>query len=188
MILVSSEYAFPYRLSQLYLEFNLKNFNKFIYAGEVPPKDMFELLTTKWGVESNMALALINIYGGHIYDMVDAISRLYSDKEGFNYLYDSHLSIGVQNCLDWKFKNNKDKMIMRDKLRQLAVCGFVPLKSINDPVAKVISANNVGGVIVKSGVVIGLNKNVWKGNTDIELGIIPSQQSIRLAIAKTLKE
>ena len=107
VILVSSEHAFPYRSRHPELDFNLRNFNGYIYAGEVPPKDMYELLTVKWGIEPNVAIALINMYGGHIYDMKEALSRLYLQKETFRQLFDSNLSNNVKKCLDWKFKNRR---------------------------------------------------------------------------------
>ena len=157
MILVSSEHVFPYRLRHPDQDFNLRNFNGFIYAGEVPPKDMYELLTMKWGIEPNVALALIDIYGGHIYDMEDAISRLHSENEEFDNFFDSDFFSDVQRCLNWKFENEEDNVRMRDTLRQLSITGFVSLKEIDDPVAKVISLNNVGGVVKKSGVVVGLD-------------------------------
>ena len=187
MILVSSEHVFPYRLRHPEQEFNLANFNGYIYAGEVPPKDMYDLLTVKWGIEPNVAFALINIYGGHIYDMKEALSRLHLEKERFDYFFDSNLSSNVQECLDWRFEKEEDNVRMRDTLRQLAVTGFVLLEKINDPIAKVISLNNVGGVVKKSGIVIGLNRQVWQ-KTIFEFGIVPSKQSMRLVIAKMLAE
>jgi hypothetical protein len=187
VILVSSEHAFPYRLRDPKVDFNLDNFNGYIYAGEVPPKEMYDLLTVKWGVESNVAVTLINIYGGHIYDIKEALSRLYLERESFDYLFDSNLTSNVQQCLDWRFEKEEDNVRMRETLRQLAVTGFVLLEKINDPIAKVISLNNVGGVVKKSGIVIGLNRQVWQG-TKIKYGIVPSKQSMRLVIAESLEE
>ena len=83
MILVSSEHVFPYRLRHPEQNFNLIHFNGYIYAGEVPPKDMYDLLTTKWGVDPNLAVALIDVYGGHIYNMKEALSRLYLNNKIF---------------------------------------------------------------------------------------------------------
>ena len=78
-------------------------------------------------------------------------------------------------------------MRMRDTLRQLAVTGFVSLGKIDDPVAKVISLNNVGGGVKKSGEVVGLSRQVWV-QTEFEYSIVSSKQSMRLVIAKMLKE
>ena len=187
VILVSSEHAFPYRLRHPDQNFSLDNFNGFIYAGEIPPKDMFQLLTTKWDIEPNVAVALINVYGGHIYDMKEALSRLNVEKETFRQLFDSTLSDNVLECLGWKFDKDEDNVRMREVLRQLAVTGFVPLNKIDDPIAKVISTKNVGGVVTSYGKVIGLRPEVWQ-QTDFEFGIIPLKQSMRLVIAKMLKE
>ena len=187
MILVSSEHGFPYRLQDPKIDFNLDNFNEYIYAGEVPPKDMYELLTTKWGIESNLAVALISIYGGHIYDIQNALSRLHLKKENFDFFFDSNSSSNVQRCLKWKFENEKDNIRLRETLRQLSVTGFVELGDIDDPVAKVISLNNVGGVVKKSGEVVGLSRQVWE-QTEFKYGIVPSKQSIRLVIAEILKQ
>jgi hypothetical protein len=179
--------VFPYRLRHPEQEFNLANFNGYIYAGEVPPKDMYDLLTVKWGIDPNLAVALINVYGGHIYDMKEVLSRLHLEKETFRQLFDSNLSDDVRDCLEWKFEKDEDDMRMRDTLRQLAVTGFVPLKSIKDPVAKVISMNNVGGVVKSFAKVIGLRPDVWQ-QTKFENGIVPTKQSMRLVIAKILEE
>jgi hypothetical protein len=179
--------VFPYRLRHPEQEFNLDNFNGYIYAGEVPPKDMYDLLTMKWGIERNVAVALINIYGGHIYDMKEALSRLHLKKESFYQFFDSNLSDNVIQCLKWKGEKEKDNMRMRDTLRQLAVTGLVPLEDINDPIAKVISVNNVGGVVKSYGEVIGLRAEVWQ-QTKFKNGIVPTKQSMRLIIAEILEE
>lgn len=186
MILVSSEHVFPYRLRHPEQNFNLANFNGYIYAGEVPPQDMYDLLTTKWGVEPNLAVALIDVYGGHIYNMKEALSRLYLEKQKFWFL-DSNLSDDVLRCLKWKGEKVEDNLRMRDTLRQLSVTGFVPLPDIDDSLAKVINENNVGGVVKCTANVIGLRPEVWQ-QTEFENGIVPSTQSMRLVIAEMLKE
>ena len=186
VILVSSEHSFPFRLTDPRLGFNLDNFNGYIYAGEVSPKDMYELLTEKWGVESNLAVALIDHYGGHIYDVYLALTRLFYDKEGFK-LMDSNLSDEVDLCLKWKGESEGDRDRMRDALRQLATTGFYPIEERTDPVARVISENNVGGVVKLSSKIIGLRPDVWK-STKLKNGIVPSKQAMRLAIAEVLEE
>jgi hypothetical protein len=187
VILVSSEHVFPYRLRHPEQNFNLANFNGYIYAGEVPPKDMYDLLTVKWGIEPNVAVALINIYGGHIYDMKEALSRLYLEKDSFYPFFDSNLGDDVIECLKWKGEKVEDNLRMRDTLRQLSVTGFVPLQDIDDSVAKVISMNNVGGVVKSFAKVIGLRQEVWQ-ETKFKNGIVPTKQSMRLVIAEMLEE
>ena len=180
MILVSSEHIFPFRLSEPKLDFNLTNFTEFIYAGEVPPNEMYKLLTTEWGVGDHLALALMDHYGGHIWDTYLALIRLNSKRENFIAL-NPQLSQGVVRCLKWS--GNKEQMKLA--LRQIAESGFFPLDDQQDPLAEVISKNNVGGVVQLRSTAIGLPKDAW-GKHDI--GLIPSNQSTRLAIAKVLED
>lgn len=56
---------------------------------------MYELVIAKWGIESNIAIALNNIYGGHFYDMMLALERLQKMKEEFDWFFDSNLIDGV---------------------------------------------------------------------------------------------
>ena len=55
----------------------------FIFAGEVPPYKMYELLTTRWGVGHNLAVALIDHYGGHIYSTLLKLEELNSIGDHF---------------------------------------------------------------------------------------------------------
>lgn len=184
VILVSSEHAFPFKLVDQKLGFNIDNFGRFIFAGEVSPKDMYRLLTSEWGVDDSLATTLIDLYGGHVWDVYQALQRLLRDKKNF-WALESHLSSKVIKCLNWKGNQDGDREKMVDALRQLAVKGFCPIQDIDDPIANVISANNVGGVVMKSSVIIGLPRDVWE-DTNCQHGIVPAKQSMRLAIAQQL--
>jgi hypothetical protein len=48
VLLASSEYSFLFRLNKL--DLNLSNITRTIFAGEVPPLDMIDLLQNKWGI------------------------------------------------------------------------------------------------------------------------------------------
>jgi hypothetical protein len=63
VVLVSSEHGFPYGLSRV--NFNISNLTGVMYAGDIPPKDMFELLTGEWKMGSELAAAFMTQYGGH---------------------------------------------------------------------------------------------------------------------------
>lgn len=178
VILVSSEHSFPFRLSED-VDFNIAILNRFIFAGEVPPKDMYTLLTTQWGVKHNLAVALIDNYGGHIYDVKLALERLKAEKSDFISMY-PEMKRNVNQCLDCK---DVDEQSIIDTLKRLAIDGFVPLKKPDDPIARIISKYNVGGVVQDISVPIGVRKDMWGDN---EYGLVPSKQSMRLAIAKIL--
>ena len=74
---------------------------------------------------------------------------------------------------------------MVEALRQLAVTGFIPIDDYDDPIASVISANSVGGVVMEGSPIIGLPEGVWD-STSYVYGIVPSKQSVRLVIAQQL--
>lgn len=157
----------------------MKDINKFIYAGEVPPDEMFKLLTQEWKLKENLALSIIDLYGGHIWDVYQALMRLRERKEDF-VLFDGNLSANIANC--FKSKIEKDEMIRT--LRILAETGFVPLKERDDPVAEVMSLHNVGGVVTEIALNIGLPTSVWKDGC--KFGLVPASQSTRLVIAEYL--
>jgi len=73
-----------------------------------------------------------------------------------------------------------------EALTGLSTTGFYDIEDADDPVAEIISQNNVGGVVHKHLTVIGLNPAFWE-RTKWEFALVPSSQSMRLAIAYVLK-
>lgn len=140
---------------------------------------MYILLTEEWNLNENLALAVISLYGGHIWDIYQALLRLRRMKENF-YLFDADNSSNINRC----FKNEIKKEDMISMLRLLAEEGFVPLQRRNDINAEAICKNNVGAVVVKSSLNIGLPENVW--NDGCEFGLVPDSQSTRMIIAEYL--
>jgi hypothetical protein len=171
--------VFPFRLAHPKLGFNLGDITKFLFAGEVPPNQMYKLLTEEWKLSENLSLALISVYGGHIYNIYKALIRLREVKKDF-YIFDANLSSNIDSCFDCKI--NKKQLIKY--LVQLSENGFTPLKKRNDAEAEVLSRYNVAGVVVNSALNVGLPKSVW--NNGCEYGLIPTSQSTRLVIAKYL--
>ena len=153
----------------------------FIFAGEVPPNKMYELLTTRWGMGHNLAVALIDYYGGHIYDILRKL--LESNSKEDSLIPGSTMQAdGVIRCL----KFDGDRRHMRELLTQIAEKGFAPIRAREDCDAVVISKYNVDGLVQReSAKIIGLPDDVWMG---MKLGLIPSKQSIRLVIAEVLRD
>ena len=174
--------------------FKLAHLTNFVYAGEVPRDKMYELLTTKWDVGDNLATALIDHYGGHIFDMFLKLEEL-----NFSFVYagspckpfgisekfcagSQWQADGVMECLQF----NGDKAHMRELLTQIAENGFALLKDRDDREAEVIRKHNIGGLVQrKSDKVIGLSADVWGEHG---IGLVSYKQSIRLVIANVLEE
>jgi hypothetical protein len=157
----------------------LKDINEFLFAGEIPPNEMFRLLTKEWELTDKLALALISLYGGHLYDIYRALIRLKELKDRF-YPFDADCSAGITKC----FKEIEDKKQLVDNFKLLAESGFVPLQDRDDLIAEVLSRHNVAGVVKKASLNVGLPDSVW--DDGVEYGLVPYSQSTRLLIAKYL--
>ena len=180
----SSEHAFPFRLDRL--GFSPRNFSKLIFAGEVPPADMFALLTTRWGMGEHLAAAFLNFYGGHVYDAYNAVLELQLKKEDYQQIFPWVTSLEIDAlliCLEMAGESKSDRTLMKKVLTTLATSGFSAIKSKNK-VAEMLSSYNVGGVVPRGATVVGLPLTAFKGA--YKSGLVPSKQSIRLMIAMDL--
>ena len=188
MLLVSSDHSFPLRLQHPDIHINLENFSGYVYSGEMPPNDIYAILTTEWEMAPNLATAFISLYGGRIWDIKNALDELYRNKERFSPWKSLTQSYGtVKCCLDWNGEKEGDKQRMREVLTALAETGFVPIADFADPVARVICKKFLGGVVRKSSPVIGLSPSAWDSTTFTN-AILPSGQTMRLVIAKVLAD
>jgi hypothetical protein len=160
----------------------LKDISEYIFAGEVPPNEMYKLLTEEWKIPENLSLALMSLYGGHIYSVYRALESLMLKKKAFVPL-DPNTYADIQKC----FKEDVDTNILVEKFKLLAEVGFAPLLEREEPVAEVLSRNNVAGVVPQGSLMIGLRESVWT-TYRCKFGLVPSSQSIRLSIAEYLYE
>lgn len=186
VLLVSSEYAFPFLLYED-LGFNLQNIEKLMFMGEVPPFKMFELLTTKWGMRDNLALALVDAFGGHIWNTRVAVKEIARGLTDFSCEAAWGATIeAVEPCLQWAEENDRVED-MRKALEALVSDSFYPIRRRGDPIARTIARNNVGGLVRRGGIMIGLNQSAWDGH-NCNYGLVPSSQGMRLIIAAMLQD
>jgi len=112
-------------------------------------------------------MSLLNHFGGHIWDTYNAVSQLATRKEDFHPagVWDASATMGILNALKLKDGNEEDRKRMKETLIQMARNGFVPLLDdpLDDPVARKISEKNIGGVVKKGSVIVGLPETVWNG-------------------------
>lgn len=174
MIMCSSEHAFPFRLSDL--GFNTDYLN-YIFVGELSPCKISNLLVN-WGVGRHLRAALIEMHGGHIYDIHLALESIKNENLAG---IDPSVFDRVQDCLDTFTGTDKKRMI--DVLNQLAVKGFCPLEKSKDKIAEVISKNGVGGVVRSKSHCFGLPHNIFD---ECDFCLVPAKQATRLGIAKQL--
>jgi hypothetical protein len=189
VILVSTEHAYPYRLERQ--GFNLLNVDMPIFAGEIPPKEMWKLLVNaKYeegdhkgkviiGMGPHLAELCLAAFGGHFMIVQQAIRylSLEQDKaELSSFLPD--LRSEIIKCL----KTNNES---RPLLEAMAKDGVAPIEEIEDSAAELISKEKVGGVVTQNAVCIGISETKWE-RTEFTNAVIPSSQCVRLRIAQVL--
>jgi hypothetical protein len=185
VIMASSEYAYPYVLERNGL--NLNNITAVLFAGEIPPKSMWELLVTKKGkngssnqpvigMGENLAHLLIASYGGHVLWMSYALEALTTKKEVYT------IDMGLRPIF---YNVAKVLELFPHKglvyLRQMAERGFAPVAEPEDKVVEMIVRSKIGGLITKQGSeVVGLPTSIWKQG---DAGLVPISGSARNKIA-----
>jgi len=185
VFLISSEYSFPFRLKNI--GFKLKDIKSNIYAGELSPAEIYKLLTNEWGVGPNLSKALVSLLGGHIYKIYVALEKLSQNLKYFRGTITAGQVSDIQSCIRLSQRDENMKMKMVETLTLLAVKGFVPTEGdvYCDPIEEIISEYNVGGIVTKDSYIQGLPDEIWD-NPKSKTGLVPSSQSIRLAIAEVL--
>jgi hypothetical protein len=185
VIMASSEYSYPYLLEDNGL--NLNDISNILFAGEIPPKSIWELLVTKKigktsmpviGMGENLAHLLIASYGGHFLRLSSALEHLMDEKEHFFLdMALNPISENISNVL----KVHPHEGLMY--LRCLAECGFAPVADSRDPVVEMIVRSNIGGIVTsRKSKVVGLPSTIW--NINFSLALIPTSESARNLIAK----
>jgi hypothetical protein len=184
VIMASSEYAYPYLLERNGL--NLNDISAVLFAGEIPPKSMWELLVTKKkkigssnqpviGMGKNLARLLIASYGGHFLRMSLALESLTTEQEHFT--IDMSLNPIFENITTVLERYPRKGSMY---LWQMAECGFSVAKT-TDRVVEMIVRSNIGGIITKqNSKVVGLPTTIWKQGVT---GLVPTSESARNVIA-----
>ena len=96
VVLISSEHGYPFKLAKAGL--NLVDIKKIIIAPEVPPVDMFKMLTGHWGMGPRLARLFVATYGGSIDAVYTALGNLMNKRDQFSPLATTSVP-GIGNCL-----------------------------------------------------------------------------------------
>jgi hypothetical protein len=189
VILTSSEHVFPYKLSQANKGgLKVESVGNVVFAGEIPPKEMWDLLVTAKqddsskkviGMGFNLAELCLDSYGGHVWYTSMAVEKLLNRKEDFKAEMAGPFSLynEIEQCL----KNDESK----EMLKSLAKSGFCSVGDFENKQVKEISEKDIGGLVNSAGVAIGLPATVW-ANTRDKFGLVPTAQVLRLMIADKL--
>ena len=96
VVLISSEHGYPFKLAKAGL--NLDDIDNIIIAPEVPPVDMFRMLTDHWGMGPRLARLFVATYGGSIRAVYKALGNLMNKRDQFYPLGTTSVP-GIGNCM-----------------------------------------------------------------------------------------
>ena len=180
-LLVSSEYTYPYRLRNSHF-FNTPNLTDTLFAGEVPPAAMRQLLVDRWGLGPRLADVFLALYGGHVHMAALALEKLSQQLDEFNCeeVAPNGVLSAIVDCIEGKGSSSGSSGSsvrswgpMVFMLRALASQGFAPVSSEGNAQAQALSLANVGGLVKTSSRVVGLPQSVRSGAS---YGMVPSSQ------------
>ncbi|CAE7550811.1 unnamed protein product, partial [Symbiodinium pilosum] len=97
VVLISSEHGYPFKLAKANLR--LDDIDNVIIAPEVPPNDMFRVLTDHWGMGRRLARLFVATYGGSTRAVYKALGNLINDRKQFYPLGTTSVP-GIGICLD----------------------------------------------------------------------------------------
>ena len=176
VVLISSEYAYPYRLQNASM--NLRDIENIIIANEIPKKEMVEVMVTKWKMSQELAEEFYLYFGGDIDLCKRAVEQLIRNGDNFDPITDVFNSDGLSMCA-----NNP---AARKHLQNMADHGWSPVKNVDeDAAAELIAKKNVGGVLPKTAQIFGGPKDMFKDQH--EYALVPAGTLMRWKIAKALE-
>ena len=176
VLLVSSDYAYPFRLKTTLA---MNNISHLLFAGEVPPSEMRDLLQHKWRMGALLSDVFLAFYGGHIHMASHAVADLANGLDKFECGKAAHkgASGSIVRCLESGSKG------VGAMLYAVAAKGFAPVKKDDDPTAQLLAEENLAGLIDTSGTIVGVSRELLAG---AKYGVAPSLQFTRHLIAEEL--
>jgi hypothetical protein len=185
VVLVSSDEGLAYRRLHE-LEINPDHITSTFVINEATPRECLDLLRTKFGVGEHLSSALLDCYGGNVFDMCMFLKRLPS-------LYSSAASeinvfmgpaLGISRAISaWTADKDNDKAKILQVLAELARTGFVPMNA-GDKLTRLLTKFNVCAFLTKDAVEYQVPKEVRAKR----MGLIPASQLMRVLIARKLAQ
>ena len=176
VVLISSEFAYPYRLEKAGM--NLRDIRNIIVINEIPKDEMVEVMVTKWKMSQELAEEFYLYFGGDVDACERAVEKLIQKGDSFDPITDVFNSVGLSMCA-----NNP---AARKHLQNMADQGWSPVKNLDeDAAAELIARKNVGGVLPKTAQIFDEPKDVFKDQH--EYALVPAGTLMRWKIAKALE-
>lgn len=196
VVLVSSDMSFPSYLGGDPLRFDPASFTAICYLGEHSPADTWALLTGRWQMGENLARLLMSCYGGHLHDLYQAVYRLTllvkaSSLEqaccSFRAVH-STAEQEVHACLAEAEHDPVLRKALGEVLVALVQQGYWVRDRSQQQVVDLLARRRVAFPMQRAAQIISFGPlpvdGIGSNHDDL---LLPTKQSMRLAIAKALK-
>jgi hypothetical protein len=160
----STEQDFLFRLSDI--NFQMSIFTDYLYFSELPPQLSYQLLTEEWKLGRHLALAMVSLSGGLVYDLYQAVNELFFHKSEFrpyNVIGYQVVFNDISECLHMKGINEDAKRRMNDTLFSLAIRGFATVTGdpFEDRIVRTVCGTYLAALVKKGWFVPHLPENIW---------------------------
>lgn len=154
-------------------------------VNEPSPCAACQTLTTEWKVGTSLATALIDMYGGNLHMISNAMTALSCSAPVD---FGARASVDITRCI---VQSDEHQAEMVRVLTALVETGFAKVDPVvHDPVVELLAAHNVATFVSQTAVLEGVPNSVRMvevcGIVMQAAGLVPVAQYMRLAIAQVL--
>jgi hypothetical protein len=184
VLIAASEHTEPFRLASL--GFKTQHMTETVIACEVPPAEMYKLVTETWGCGPALAQGLLAVYGGHVWQTHLALGTLAREKAAFKAIagFSPATIDGVVACVKASRSADPAMVGLEDMLRSLAIHGYIGVADRKDPRAELLSVHNVGCVVSACASAPGVPPEAWRSGSMTVLTV--ASHGMRLVLAHQL--
>ena len=173
VVLISSEYSYPFRLQRAGM--NLTDIQSIMLANEIPKEEMVEVMVTRWKMSQELAEQFYLYFGGDIWLCQLALGQLQNRGEDFDPRHCDLL--GVETCADIPDA--------RKHLQNMADQGWSPVYSLEDSAAELIARRFLGSIVPSGAKIFDGPKDMWTG--EHEYALVCEGTYMRWSIAEHLE-
>jgi hypothetical protein len=180
--MILSDQILPFTIRDM--ECNLTHITDTLHVGEASPQDTLDWLEGL-GVGPHLRELIVNVFGGHVYDIAQFLRRLPKQHDGNRITFNSHAHTHIASAVANWLKMGGSYKEIRDVLCEVARAGFVVSKPTNEQVARVLVRNNVCNFLDYGTTEFHVDPAVRGGQ---RAGLIPAGQAMRMHLAAELVE
>jgi hypothetical protein len=136
-------------------------FTHYLYFSELPPQLSYQLLTEEWKLGRHLALAMVSLSGGLVYDLYQAVNELFFHKSEFrpyNVIGYQVVFNDISECLHMKGINEDERNVVFTGYSRFAPVTGDPFE---DRIVRTVCGTYLAALVKKGWFVPHLPENIW---------------------------